>query len=99
MTPLYILLASLAVGLALALWRQIVVAQDERRTRLAECLRLNNRIADDAVELLRLRSLVGALQGTVKTTGFVDTLNVDAVVQSGAVEKLSKMTFGPERGR
>ncbi len=60
MTPLDWLLLSLVAGLSLALWRVIVLRAEDR----AERLRLKNRIADDAVEMLRLRSLVRAVDGS-----------------------------------
>ncbi len=79
MTPLDWLLLSLVAGLSLALWRVIVLRAEDRRDNLAERLRLNNSIADDAVELLRLRSLVRAVDGAQAVAMFGVDVQKDGV--------------------
>lgn len=64
-----ILALCLVVVLSLTVWALLAQVRDWRSACLAE----RQRVADDAVELLRLKSLVAAIQGTLTTTGYVDT--------------------------
>ena len=72
MTPLDWLLASLVVGFGLALWRQIVVANEWRVT----CISYRDRLADEAVELLRLRS-------TLRTIDYASAVTLTEEVYPG----------------